>query len=504
MASSNGTSTTTKPKASVPSEIGGTGLRQFGGVLYEEYLPALQGEAANRVYKEMGHDPIVGGMMLAIQNLVRRVEWQTDPSDTADEGDPAAEEAVNFVDGAINDMSKSFPDTMAMAFTDIQYGWSYLETVYKQRGGPQPDQPGAKPSSRFDDGKYGWRKWGIRGQDSLLRWQFDDNGGVQGMWQTLPDARGTVFVPIEVALLFNTGGEKDNPEGQSCLRTAYRPWYFKRRIEEIEAIGIERDAAGLPIAYVPSRYLDEDADEAMQATVAALDALVTGIRRNEREGLVFPRDWDEDHNPIFGIELMSAPGSRQINMDQVINRKNAEIAMCALTDWMLLGHEGVGSRALALPKIDLFTTILETWCKSKAAVINSHAIPRLFSLNGMDLKLCPTLRPSRVKQVDIKEFADTVSTLLNAHAITPDDDLEDHIREIADLPPRSPASMAAIPGSVAQQQPIGPDGLPIQPDPNAPNGAAPAQAPPTGSGQQITPNPQTAAQARAAGAPGGA
>lgn len=32
--------------------------------------------------------------------------------------------------------------------------------------------------------------------------------------------------------------EKD-PEGKSILRNAYRSWYFKKRIQEIEGIGIE-------------------------------------------------------------------------------------------------------------------------------------------------------------------------------------------------------------------------------------------------------------------------
>jgi hypothetical protein len=36
------------------------------------------------------------------------------------------------------------------------------------------------------------------------------------------------------------------------LRTAYRPWFMKKRLEEFESIGIERDLAGLPIMWLPT------------------------------------------------------------------------------------------------------------------------------------------------------------------------------------------------------------------------------------------------------------
>jgi len=453
-------------RKSVPSEIGATGLRQYGGYVVEEYLPQLAGDQAPHVYKEMGHDPVVAGMLLALGNLYRKVEWTVDPSESAPEGSEEAQKMVEFVEQCLHDMSASLPETMAKVATKFQYGWSWLETVYKQRLGPQPDRPGALPSSKYSDGLFGWRKWAIRGQDSKMRWEFDESGGVQGLWQTL--ITGTVMVPIAVSLHFKTGGEKDNPEGHAILRAAYRPYYLKRRMEEVEAIGIERDAAGLPVAYVPGAYLAEDATDEEKAVVAALESIVQGIRRNEKEGLVLPRDYDEDGNPIFGLELLASAGSRQIDIDQVINRHNAEIALCALADWLLIGHERVGARNLADSKIDLFMTALETWSMSDAAVINAHAIPRLFDMNGFDLNMCPTVRPSRVKQVDVKEFADTLAVLLNSGAIVPDADLEDHVREIADLPPRAQDNMGAgqtPPPDAKNRNNGGPNQMP--PDPNA-------------------------------------
>ncbi|MGI6498023.1 MAG: hypothetical protein ACOX0U_04265 [Oscillospiraceae bacterium] len=61
-------------------------------------------------------------------------------------------------------------------------------------------------------------------------------------------------------MIFRTKSRKGSPEGRSILRNAYRSWYFKRRIQEIEGIGIERDLAGFPTLTAPEgmNIWDED------------------------------------------------------------------------------------------------------------------------------------------------------------------------------------------------------------------------------------------------------
>ncbi|WP_155274431.1 hypothetical protein [Piscirickettsia salmonis] len=45
--------------------------------------------------------------------------------------------------------------------------------------------------------------------------------------------------------MFRTTSRKGNPEGRSILRNAYQPWYYKKNLESIESIGIERNLVGL-------------------------------------------------------------------------------------------------------------------------------------------------------------------------------------------------------------------------------------------------------------------
>ena len=127
----------------------------------------------------------------------------------------------------------------------LPFGYSVFEIVYKIRRGPNSRSP--KFRSNFTDGLVGWRKIAMRAQDTISEWVIDEDGGIRGYYQNAAPNYETVFIPIEKSLLFRTEVNKNNPEGRSLLRNAYRSYYFLKRIQELEAIGIERELAGLPV-----------------------------------------------------------------------------------------------------------------------------------------------------------------------------------------------------------------------------------------------------------------
>ena len=419
-------------------EIGTTGLKRTSGFVYDEFLTRLRGIQGVRTYREMAdNDPVIGAILYAIEKVITRLEWRVDPyrDQTADgEPDTADVETAQFVEDCINDMSDSFDSTLSSILSMCIYGWSFHEIVYKRRLGP--DQKDASKRSRFNDGKIGWRKWAIRGQETLYLWQFSPDGGIDGMQQVDPyTGHGMVTIPMEKALLFRTTAQKNNPEGRSLLRNAFRPWWFKRRIEEIEAIGIERDLAGLPVAMVPPNYLASTATPAEQEVLATLQQIVTSIKRNENEGIIFPLIYDESGNKMFELTLLNSGGARQFDTDKVITRLDQRIAMSVLSDFILLGQDRVGSFALGSQKMDLWSMAVDSIAKTIADTVNQHAIPRLLRLNGMDTTRPPVLVYSEVAHVDLAEIADFVSKMTQAGVLAPDPGLEDHLREVAGLPP---------------------------------------------------------------------
>ncbi len=413
-------------------ELGVTGLKRFAGYVDEEFLPQLKGMRAIKVFREMSdNDPIVGSLIFVVDMLMRRLTWRVE-AETETETEDAA--AAEFVNECINDMSMSWADFISEALSMIVYGWSYHEKVYKVRGGDVRDP---RLKSKFNDGKIAWRKFPIRSQDSLQDWVFNESdGGIQGMVQSAPPNYQSIYIPLDKALLFRPKLYKDNPEGRSILRNSYRPWYFKKRIEEIEAVGIERDLAGLPIAWVPPEILDLNASAEERNILTQIKKIVRNVRRDNQEGVIYPLDYTDGGQKRFDFGLLSSGGGRQFDTNEIVYRYNEQIMMTALADFVLLGHRGYGSYSLSSDKTNLFELSLESWAQMIASVFNAHEIPGLLRVNGMKGKA--KLVPGRSDRVNLTELGLYISYLAGAGAIRIDGKLEKYLRSIAKLPPREP------------------------------------------------------------------
>ena len=108
--------------------------------------------------------------------------------------------------------------------------------------------------------------------------------------------------------------------------------------------------------------------------------------------------------------------------------------MSVLADFILLGHEKVGTQALSVSKIDLFMDSIESWLQMISDVFNAYAIPRLMKLNGVPQELHPTLIYNAPRNPDLGILGDYVAKLSSAGALLPDESLGDYLREIAGLP----------------------------------------------------------------------
>lgn len=436
------------------AELGTTGLNRYGAHIFEEFLPALQWPRAGKIYDEMSsNDPTIGAILFAAEQLMRRVEWKVDPG-----GDtPQDAAAAQFVAECKEDMSMSWPDLISEILSMLPYGWSYHEIVYKYRKGKSTN---AGTNSKYNDGKIGWRKMPVRSQRSLHEWMFDDAGGIRGMVQQTNDF-GTVIIPIEKALLFRAKMVRNSPEGRSVLRNAYRPWFFKKRIEEIEGIGIERDLAGLPVLIPPEGidiWNENDPDAVRMKSQAT--TLVTNIRRDQNEGVVLPFGWD--------LKLLSTGSRRQFDTNAILNRYDQRIAITILADMVLLGADKVGSFALANVKKSLFGGALEAWTSSIAEVFNRYAIPRLMDLNGFDnLTDYPKLVHGKIDAPTIAELGVFVKDITGAGFDIGDEDVEMHLRSVSGLPPR-PKDYEGKPKPEEPKEPTDPDNPDNPEDPDEP------------------------------------
>lgn len=413
------------------TEIGLPGLSHTGGQVTEEFLTELKGTKGIDAFKEMrDNDPIVGAGIMAIQNLVKQAEWHVEPG-----GDSQRDiEVADFVETNIHDMEDSWKEFITEAMSMIVFGWSLHEVVYKRREGNILDPV---RGSKYDDGRIGWQDLAPRGQDTLFNWEFDDNERVQAFVQAPNSRFSRRSIPRRKFLLFRATTHKSNPEGKSALRNAYRPWFFKKRIEELEGIGIERDLAGLPVVKVPPRLLKSSATDTEKETLDRIRDMVKNVRNDEQAGLILPAAYDDRGNSLMEFDLLTTRGRKKFDTTEIIERYNKTIAMSMLADFILIGHESVGSFALASSKTNLFSTAIGSYMGIIADEINKRAIPQLLRFNGMLDAEMPTLVHSDIETVDLDALANYVTALAKAGLDLTGDDVVRRLRDQANLPTES-------------------------------------------------------------------
>jgi hypothetical protein len=406
-------------------EIGRTGQQRYGGVFYEEFLPELRGQRGIRAYKEMSeNDDIIGAILFAVKMLIRNVHWGVQPGGTEE----IDEECAVFVESCLYDMEDSWTGTLSEILSFLVYGWSAHEIVYKRRMGRNRD---VRLGSKHSDGLIGWQKLPIRAQDTLYQWEYGTNDDLHGMTQMPPPDFGFITIPIEKLLLFRTEIRKGNPEGRSVLRNAYRSWFFKKRFQEIEGIGIERDLAGLPVLVAPEGVDIWDNDPDIVRTRTLAETLVKNIRRDSMEGIVLPAGWD--------LKLLSTGGKRNFDTNATIDRYDTRMAMTVLADFVLLGHQKVGSFALSDNKTEMFSLAIGAFLDIICEEFNKKAIPYLVDVNGEHfggITDYPELVHGDIETQDLGKLGDYIQKMTGIGVLQPDSGLEDFVRQQAGLPER--------------------------------------------------------------------
>ena len=251
------------------------------------------------------------------------------------------------------------------------------------------------------------------------------------MTQMPPPDFGFITIPIEKLLLFRTEIRKGNPEGRSVLRNAYRSWFFKKRFQEIEGIGIERDLAGLPVLVAPEGVDIWDNDPDIVRTRTLAETLVKNIRRDSMEGIVLPAGWD--------LKLLSTGGKRNFDTNATIDRYDTRMAMTVLADFVLLGHQKVGSFALSDNKSEMFSLAIGAFLDIICEEFNKKAIPYRVDVNGENfggITDYPELVHGDIETQDLGKLGDYIQKMTGIGVLQPDSGLEKFVRQQAGLPER--------------------------------------------------------------------
>lgn len=400
-------------------EVGVTGVKIASGYVYDEFLPELQGQRGRRKYREMkDNDATVGALLTAIEMILRSVRFRVEPAQT-----DADNFHVEFVESQFDDMAYTFDDTLAEIMTMLPYGFSMFEMVLKRRDGQ---------NSKYDDGLIGTAKLAPRSQETVWEFDIDEHGELRGINQWPPYGGHSIYIPAERLLHFKTELNKGNPEGRSILRNAYRSYHFIKTIEMVEAIAVERELVGLPVAYIPAKALKD------AGVRAKYEQMVRDVKMNSQGGIVMPSDlYKDDDGKLSGqkqyeFKLLSSDGNRSIDTDKVITRHQRSMVRTVLADFLMLGSSEAGSFALSRSKTDLFLKSIEGYLNNIVSVFNNRWITTLWQLNGFDMDKKPKIQAGDIAPKDLEEIGNFLrDTGLSAMV---DPKMENFLRELIDAP----------------------------------------------------------------------
>ncbi len=425
MAKKSDTVSTTPSPSEALQPVGVTGASIWRGTMGEEYLPALKPPKCYKIYREMQDDPVISVLLNAITLPLLAAEFTITP---ADEESQEAQDVADWMWSALQNMTEyTWRQHTVDMLSMLSYGWAWGEVVCE----------------KDVDGRLGLATVDPRSQDSLYEWHFDDRQRVEGMEQQDPISGAHYTIPAWKSVHMAWMPQKRNPEGRSLLRSVYRPWYFRKNLETIEGIGIERDLAGLPVITLPYGYTKADSDAAA--------AMVKNLRNDEEAGIVLPgpRIVGKDMAP-WKLELMSG-GQKQYDTGSVISRYNKQILMVFFAQFLELGMDKVGTQALVAGSHDFFSLALKAVQQCMLEHWNRQLIPLLCNLNGIDEAVRPSLDWADPGKADITGLGDLISKMTNAGIITPEPGIEDHIRALAGLPDR-PEGIGEGPRTVVMPQ----------------------------------------------------
>jgi hypothetical protein len=414
------------------SESGYLGLNVFNGVSNDELKKELNFPNSINTYKQMSYHGTINSALTLYENLIGKVDWSFKPIKDATDEELKQAQIINEMMHDLTDQSWS--EFISEALTANMYGFSVHEKVYRRRLKAN--------GSKFNDGVIGWKKLPIRNQETIEKFIFSEDGNeVKGVKQNLSAisdvynryssrTNNEVILPRSKIMLFRAGKHKGDPFGKSMLRDAYLAWRFLSVIEEIEANGVAKDLAGLPVLKLPPQYLSSDASPEQKAIRAYYENVMRNLQLNQQSALILPQAHDPDSKqPMFELELLSLNGSKAMDTSKIKEYYKNLILTSLFADILVLGQSGGGSNALGQVKNSLSATAAESMLKRIRDVINDELIKQTYELNGWDTARMGHMDFDNLESEDLESFSKAVQRFASTSVIEIDRAVLNRVRE---------------------------------------------------------------------------
>lgn len=387
--------------------LGESGTNFFHGYISgEDYARDLQGILAVRVYDVMRRsDPVIRAIIKVVTDPILSANWDIEPASKETRDIKIAEHAkYEFFDRKLD-----YYDIMREGFSFLPFGHFVAEKIY--------DTKAVYNGKRY----IGFENIASRKQSTILKWQMDN--GQPGITQTTP-FDGSINIPRQKLLYVVNNQEGENYNGESFLRSAYKPWKIKDSLEIMNAVALENQ--GMGIMYI--KKMTTGGQSIDETELENVRQRVRQQRANEEAYLEFPDTIDVGFLDMKGHTTKDIPGE--------LKRLDEQITLSALAQFLLLGQTGGGgSRAVSQDHSRLFVKALISVARIWQIAFQRDVINDWADLNYSDLQNgYPKLVFSTISDEDVPETSTAVNQLMQVGALTPGLELENRLRRMLNLP----------------------------------------------------------------------
>lgn len=399
---------------------GRTGTINSGGfIMPTETNADLAWPRSLEVFDEMRRtEASVRGTLGYLTMPIRAAEWEAEaPNDTPEAVDVAAfvQHNMENVEGGLSDLVRRMLTFLSMGFWLGERRVEFERVAY---GDTERDAFVIK--SVFDRLQRTVQKWhdhnGAGPLEKIEQWVAATDGS----------SPNRMLDRDRLMLLVNEQ-EGSNYFGTSLLRAIYANYYYKRKIELIEAIGIER-AVGVPVVYTPDGATPEQLDE--------LEEHLQNLHAAESMYLIMPGQKQLAGSMGSGwlVDTLEVHASAENKANAAIQRHEAAMARIVLAEFMRLGHNEAGARATADTQSGPYEFALKAVAGQIGEVLTREFATPLVRYNYGPNMPVPKIVAVGLEKADLGQTADAFQKFAAAGGITMTAKDEQFLRAILNMP----------------------------------------------------------------------
>jgi hypothetical protein len=391
------------------------GVAFFGGFIErEERNTKLLGPDRYKTFSDiLANTAIVAAGCRYYLNLIAKAGWSVEPAQMDKvRRQKEAEVLAEIVEDIISDMRRPWHRVVRRAAMYRFHGFSIQEWTAKRR----------------DDGVIGLLDVAPRPQQTIERWDLEEDGNVKGVVQRAPNDGRSIYLNRDKIVYLVEDSISDNPEGLGLLRHMVDANNRLKEFETLEHYGFETDLRGIPIVKGPFAALEDEvrrgnlAPEDRDRMIAPLQKFVENHIKSPTRGLMLDsepyRDEGENQTPSgiaqWTFEVSQGGAQGAVEVAAAIERLNRELARIMGVEGLLLGGSNVGSQALSIDKSHTFGLIVDSALGEIREQFDSDLIDPLWRMNGWDEELKPTFKTDVVRYRDVSVITQALVDMGNA------------------------------------------------------------------------------------------